>query len=74
MNSALNCARRSAIAAAISCEHPQVVADGPGAVMNGGDAAPTLPITQEAAINLNRRVKLVLWMRRGDVVCPGEWS
>ena len=75
MNSALNCARRSAIAAAISCEHPQVVGDGPGAVMNGGGAAPTLPITQEAAINLSRRVKLVLmWMRRGDLVCPGEWS
>jgi hypothetical protein len=74
MNSALNCARRSAIAAAISCEHPQVVEDGSGGVINGGDAAPTLPITQEAARNLSRSMSLVLGRRRGDLVCPGEWS
>ena len=78
MNSALNCSRRSAIAAAIACEHPQVVGDGPGAVLVnggeiGGDAAPTLPITQEATISLSRRVNLVLGRRRGDLVCPGEW-
>ena len=38
-----------------------------------GVAAPTL-ITQEAANNLSRRVNLVLGRRRGDLVCPGEWS
>ena len=75
LNSALNSARRSAIAAAITCEHPQVVGDGSGAVLNGrGDAAPTLPITQEAASNLSRRVNLVFGRMRGDLVCPGEWS
>ena len=63
LNSALNSARRSAIAAARS-----------RGVMKGGDAAPTLPITQEAANSLSRSVNLVLGRRRGDLVCPGEWS
>jgi len=48
--------------------------DGVGAAAPVTAAAPTLPITQEAAINLSRRVHLVLGMRRGDLVCPGEWS
>lgn len=61
-----NSARRSAIAS----EHPPQFVGGGSA---GGVAAPTPPITQEAASNLSSRVHLVLEKMCRGLVCPGEW-